>query len=127
MKISSLKTGTEAGGKHVDTQIVFFINREKAVCHFYNTTQLILVNGHGSSKLVEEFLVPYFESLVDKNTKEIFKYIDEALYTLELGNRRVKHGSVRYKGGSTFNCSRCEHVAGTLASLAKHSGNEHTN
>ena len=85
------------------------------------------MNGPSSSKLVEEFLVPYFESLVDKNTEEIFKYNDEALYTLELGSRRVKRGSVRYKGGSTFNCSRCEHVAGTLASLAKHSGNEHTN
>ena len=127
VKISSLKTGTEAGGKHVDTQVVFFINREKAVCHFYNTTQLILVNGHGSSKLVQEFLVPYFKSLINKNIEEISKYNDEALQVLEQGVRRVKRGSVRYKAGSSFNCGRCEHVAGTLASLAKHSRNEHAN
>ena len=34
IRIVSVKTGTEAGGKHIDTQIVFFIDREKAVCHF---------------------------------------------------------------------------------------------
>ena len=34
IKIFSIKTGTDAGGKHVDTQIVFFLDREKAVCHF---------------------------------------------------------------------------------------------
>ena len=67
IKIVSLKTGTDAGGKHVDTQIVFFMNREKAVCHFYNTTQLILVNGHGYPRLVEEFLVPYFQSKIKMN------------------------------------------------------------
>ena len=56
VRVVSVKTGTEAGGKHIDTQIVFFINREKAAFHFYNTTQLILVNGHGSTKLSSTLL-----------------------------------------------------------------------
>ena len=60
IRVASVKSGTEAGGKHVDTQIVFFINRDKVTCHFYNTTQLILVNGHGYLKFVQEFLEPFF-------------------------------------------------------------------
>ena len=69
VKIASVKAGTETGGKHVDTQIVFFVNRDKVVCHFYNTTQLILVNGHGYSKLVE-FLGAYFNSKISMNLEE---------------------------------------------------------
>ena len=58
--IASVKTGIETSGKHIDTQVVFFVDREKSVCHFYNTTQLILVNGHGYAKLIEIFLKPFF-------------------------------------------------------------------
>ena len=100
IKIMSVKTGTEAGGKHVDTQIVFFINREKAVCHFYNTTQLIMVNGHGYTKLIEEFLAPYFQSKINMNIKDISTYNEQALETL--GIKTVKRGSVKYKKGSNF-------------------------
>jgi hypothetical protein len=70
----SVKTGTEASGKHIDTQIVFFVNREKAVCHFYNTTQLIMVNGHGYKKLIEDFLSPYFESKISTNLEQINQF-----------------------------------------------------
>ena len=38
--IAILKTGIETSGKHIDTQVVFFVDREKVVCHFYYTTQL---------------------------------------------------------------------------------------
>ena len=124
VKISSLKTGVEAGGKHVDTQIVFFINREKAVCHFYNTTQLIMVNGHGCTKLVEEFLEPYFQSKINMNLDEIQKYNEQALDNL--GSKTVKRGSVRYKGGSKFPCYKCDFVTNTLSALGKHSRSEHT-
>ena len=51
--VVSVKKGTETSGKHIDTQIVFLFNREKVVCHFYNTTQLILVNGHGYLNMIK--------------------------------------------------------------------------
>ena len=123
IRVASVKSGIEAGGNHVDTQIVFFINREKVTCHFYNTTQLILINGHGYSKFVDEFLKPYFLSKVTKNIDEINEYNENALESLS--GKKVKRGSVRYKGGSTFACNRCEFAAKTLISLAKHSRNEH--
>ena len=53
VKIVDVKTGKDIGGKHIDTQIVFFSNRDKIVLHCYNTTQLILVNGHGHAKLLK--------------------------------------------------------------------------
>lgn len=40
VKLASVKTGRDVVGKHVDTQIVFFFDREKAVCHFYNKRSL---------------------------------------------------------------------------------------
>ena len=123
IRVVSVKSGTEAGGNHVDTQIVFFINRDKVTCHFYNTTQLILINGHGYSKFVEEFLKPYFLSKITKNMDEINDYNEKALESLS--GKKVKRGSVKYKGGSTFPCNRCEFAARTLTSLAKHSRNEH--
>ena len=55
VKIIDVKTGKDIGGKHIDTQIVFFANRDKVVLHMYNTTQLILVNGHGYAKLIDVF------------------------------------------------------------------------
>ena len=71
-------------------------------------------------------LVLYFRAKIHEHIEEITKYNDEALYTLELGSKRVKRGSVRYKAGSAFNCGRCDYAAGTLSSLAKHSRNEHS-
>jgi hypothetical protein len=58
VKIADVNMGKDTGGKHIDTQIVFFLNRDKVVLHCYNTTQLILINGHGYAKLIEVFLKP---------------------------------------------------------------------
>ena len=124
VRIASVKTGIEAGGKHVDTQIVFFIDRDKVTCHFYNTTLLILVNGHGYTNLVEEFLVPFLEAKIKMNENEIASFNQQALEVLS--SKMVKRSSVRYKGGSTFSCSRCDFAAKTLATLTKHIRNDHT-
>ena len=59
VKIADVKTGKDVSGKHIDTQIVFFSNRDKIVLHCYNTTQLILVNGHGYSDFIQMFLKPF--------------------------------------------------------------------
>ena len=82
VRVASIKMGMETGGKHVDTLIVFFLNREKVTCHFYNTTQLILVNGRGYVQLVEEFLGPYFESKIEMNSEEISLFNEQALISL---------------------------------------------
>ena len=82
VRIADVKTGKDAGGKHIDTQVIFFSNRDKIVLHCYNTTQLILVNGHGYSKFIEVFLKPYFESKIALNTEKIKKFNDTALDTL---------------------------------------------
>ena len=41
IKVGGVKAGKEIKGKHVNTKIVFFADREKILCHLYNTTQLI--------------------------------------------------------------------------------------
>ena len=69
--IASVDLGKDAGGKHVDTQVVLYANRDKVVCHLYNTTQRILVNGHGYVNLIQTFLKPYFESKIALNKEEI--------------------------------------------------------
>ena len=124
IRVATVKFGTEANGKHVDTQIIFFVDRYKVVCHFYNATQLILVNGVGYAKLVDEFLQPYFKAKVETNLKNIEAYNQHALETL--GVKQVKRSSVKYKGGSTFPCSRCDFAAKTLKALGKHKTSEHS-
>ena len=53
IKVGGVKVGKEKNGKHVNTKIVFFADRDKIVCHLYNTTQKILVNGRGYKKFIE--------------------------------------------------------------------------
>ena len=69
IKLDEVKNGSEAGGLHVDTLITFLVNKEKAKCHFYNTTQRVMINGLGHAKLSDIFLVPYFESKISLNDK----------------------------------------------------------
>ena len=61
VEIGGIKENKETQGKHVNTQIVFLANRNKVVCHMYNTTQLILINGHGYKTFIDVFLksLPY--------------------------------------------------------------------
>ena len=134
VKITSFKTGTEASGLHVDTQISFLINNNKAVCHFYNTTQLVMVNGTGYRALVDEFLVPFFNSKIETCSEEIRDVNKTALDSLSANKvngkkntgKGVKRGIIKYKGGSSFYCKKCDFVSNTITALAKHSRNEHT-
>ena len=65
IKIASIKTGSEVTGKHIDTQIIFFVDNAKAVCHFYQTTQLIMINGQAFKFLAHEFLIPLFQTKIE--------------------------------------------------------------
>ena len=127
VKIASVKSGSEATGMHVDTQITFFINGEKAVCHCYNTTQRIMVNAQGHVNFVEKFLAPYFKSKIDLDISQIAEYNDKVLNTLVEEKRTQNNSSHTKNAGSTvtYSCKQCDFVSNTVTSLAKHSKTEH--
>ena len=124
IKIADIKTGVDASGNQVDTQIIFFIDRDKVTCHFYNTTQRILVNGHGYARLIEVFLKPFFESKIALNLEDIKNFNEHALDTL--GPKRVKRSDVRYTGGSTsLWCTKCDFAAKSRVALVRHKKTHH--
>ena len=92
-------------------------------CHFYNTTQKILVNGHGYRKLVDIFLKPFFMSKIDSCLKDIQSYNEMLLE--KLGHKTVKRSAVRSKVGSPLGCNRCNFASKNMASLKRHKQNEH--
>ena len=119
VRIADVKTGKDVGGKHIDTQIVFFSNRDKVVLHCYNTTQLILVNGHGYADFIKVFLKPFFEAKMKINEKDIVRLNDNVLDNL--GYKRVRLSDVKYTGGPTFLwCTRCDFAAKSRTALLKH-------
>ena len=123
VRIASVSVGMEAGKKHIDTLVVFYANMDKVVCHLYNTTQLILVNGHGYVNFINQFLKPFFESKVSMNLEEIEKY--NSMVLEKLGCKRVKRSSVSYHSGSTFPCNACDFSTTTLMTLKKHMQHDH--
>ena len=118
-----MEIGKEARGKHIDTVVIFYANSDKIVCHLYNTTQLILVNGHGYTRFIEAFLKPFFESKISLHTQEIKEYNQKALEIL--GPKQVKRSTVKYKSGVPFDCKTCGFSAKSLVALKKHKVNEH--
>ena len=125
VQIADVKMGKDVGGKHIDTQVVFFSNRDKVVLHCYNTTQLILVNGHGYAKFISMFLKPYFESKINLNREIIIKFNDSALETLE--NKKIKRSNVKYTRGPTHLwCTKCDFAAKSRPALAKHKKATHS-
>ena len=62
IKIGGITGGVDANGKHVDSKVVFLADRDKVTCHMYNTTCLILVNGHGFRKLFRAFPGSFLQS-----------------------------------------------------------------
>ena len=71
IKVAGVKSGKDSSGKIVVNKIVFMADRNKIVCHFYNTTQRMLVNGHGYKIFTDIFLKPYFQQKIDASTEEI--------------------------------------------------------
>ena len=106
IKVGGIKSGEDISGKNVANQVVFFADKNKIVCHMYNTTQRIL-NGHGYQRFVEVFLKPFFQAKVNASIQEIqtlnVKLIEK------LGPRTVKRLDVKYKGGGSFPCNQCDY------------------
>ena len=110
IKIVSVELGKEAGGKHIDSKVVFFANRDKVVCHLYNTTQHILVNGNGYENFIEVFLQPYFQAKISQNIQNVENFNNEALEALSGKRKAVTRPtrSVRYKPMVRTSCNQCE-------------------
>ena len=98
VNIGGIKLGKEVNRNHVNTQIVFFADREKIIFHFYNTTQLILVNGHGYRKFIELFLKPFLSSKIDECLDVIEDFNDEVVQ--KLGPKTIKRSNVKLNGNS---------------------------
>ena len=124
IKIGGVKAGKEKNGKIVNTQIVFYAGRDKIVCHLYNTTQLVLVNGHGYQKFINTFLKPFFASKIDKHAEDIVQLNEEV--HRKFAPKTVKRSNIRYKKGTVYPCDKCDHVTKSIGSLKKHRASEHT-
>ena len=124
IKIGGITGGVDANGKHVDSKVVFLADRDKVTCHLYNTTCLILVNGHGYRKLIELFLAPFFKTKL-KTFQEESEGVNEMVLE-KLGTKSVKRADIKYKKGSSFPCTKCEHAAKSISALNKHKRVEHT-
>ena len=124
IKIGGVKPGKENNGKIVNTQIVFYAGRDKIVCHLYNTTQLVLVNGHGYQKFINTFLKPFFDSKVDEHAADIIQLNGEIRE--KLSSKTVKRSNIRYKKDTVYSCNKCDHVTKSIGTLKKHKTSEHT-
>ena len=124
ISIGGVKTGKEASGKQVSTQVIFYGNRDKIVLHLYNTTQLILVNGHGYKKFIDLFLKPFFLVKTSQCLEEIGNFNVDVID--KLGPKTVKRSDIKYKKGSAFSCSGCEFAAKSISALKNHKIMQHT-
>ena len=91
--IGGIKGGVEKSGKHVDSQVIFFAHSDKVVCHLYNTTCLILVNGQNYRKLIELFLVPFFQTKIESSKEEIEMYNEMVLE--KLGAKKIQRSDIK--------------------------------
>ena len=108
---------------HVVSKVVFYLDRDKVVCHLYNTTQRIMVNGRGYEKLTDMFLKPLFQSKVDFYGKEI-KMLNEEV-SKKFGPKFVKRSDVKFKEGASYPCFRCDLIFKSLPALNKHKISDH--
>ena len=127
IKIGSVELGKEAGGRHVDTKVVFYANRDKVVLHLYNTTQRILVNGNGYDNLINIFLKPYFLAKISQNIQNVEIFNKEALSVLSGKRKAVTRPtrSVRYKALVRPSCNQCEESFVNKSLLGAHTKSTH--
>ena len=123
VEIGGVKENKEAQGKHVNTQIVFFANRNKIVCHLYNTTQLILINGHGYQRFIDVFLKPFLTAKINECIPEIEEFNDQVVK--KLGPKTVRRSVVKLRRGAAYPCQNCDFTAKSVPALRRHKKDEH--
>ena len=127
IKIASVELGKEAGGRHIDSKVIFYANKDKVVCHLYNTTQRILVNGNGYDFFIDTFLKPYFKSKISQNIESVEKFNKEALAALSGKRKAVTRPtrSVRYKPMIKPSCNQCDESFVNKSLLGAHTKSIH--
>ena len=123
VRIGGVRLGKETNGKHVNSQIIFFADRDKIVCHLYNTTQLILVNGVGHQKFVEIFLKPFLQAKINEQIEGVEEYNDEVVS--KLGPKTVKRSVIKVKKSNLYSCISCDYTFKSTIALKRHRKNEH--
>ena len=123
VRVGGIRLGKESNGKHVNTQIVFFGDRDKIVCHLYNTTQLILINGVGYKKFIDLFFKPFFDSKINECLEDIEQFNDEV--AAKLSPKTVKRSDIKLKRGPLYPCNSCEFASKSAAALKKHKKTDH--
>ena len=124
IKVGGVKAGKDSNGKTVNTQVVFYAGRDKIVCHLYNTTQLILVNGYGYRKFIDLFLKPFFISKTGESLGDIDQFNKDII--AKVVPKTVKRSDIRYKKGNAFPCNGCDFAAKSISTLKKHKRTEHS-
>ena len=121
VKIQSVENGTEKSSKQVDTIINFTVNEEKAVTHFYHTTQLIMINGPGYRSLAYEFLAPFFESKIGSCLVEIELFnrqtLDDLQFPKSIQTRSTVMRSKISKVSGIFSCNKCSFSTKSVTAL----------
>ena len=123
VKVVGVKLGKEINGEHVHTQIVFYAHREKIVCHLYNTTQLILINGLGYRKFIDLFFKPFLVARINECLESIEQFNDDVVS--KLGPKMVKRSDIKLKRGPSYPCQTCDFAAKSVPALRKHKKNDH--
>ena len=120
IKVGGIKSVNDKNGMHVVSQVVFYVDRDKVVCHLYNTTQKILVNGHGYKRLIDIFLKPFFQSKVESCSSEIQNLNKEV--SEKYGSKTVKRSSVKYSREPVHisACNVCNSTFKSLSAMNKH-------
>ena len=112
VKVCSVVFGREASDmKYVDAKVVLTTGKDKIVCHFYNTTQRVLINGNGYKKIVNSLLTPLFSEKIKMLKEEIKKTNSEITDNFDSKAKSVKRSSVKYNARSSFSCNGCDHVS----------------
>ena len=89
-----------------------------------NTTQRILVNGHGYQQFVDAFLKPFFQAKVEASSQDIQSWNIKLIE--KLGPRTVKRSNVKFKGGMSFPCNQCDYSFKSISTLKNHKTFQHT-
>ena len=89
----------------------------------YNSTQRMLVNGHGYRKFIDLFLKPFFVSKTEESQRDIEQLNGDVVAKL---CKTVKRSDVKYKNGSAFPCNGCVFAAKSFATLKKHKRSDHS-
>ena len=127
VRVASVNLGKDASDmKYVDAKVEFLAGKGKITCHFYNTTQRILINGHGYKNLSEFFLKPFFVCEIDNHKDDIPKANIDIIEQFDLKNKSVKRSSVKFSGRSSISCNKCDHVSKSFSALNKHKQINHS-